>query len=154
MPDWVSHILIGLIIAEIFNLKPKSLVVLGALLPDFLFKIAALGVFINIPVTELYWTLLPIHLPLGTLFVTLIISTFFRFNYTKTIILISIGTVTHYSSDALFKSFLINPQTMLFFPLSWRMFSFDLLWANQFFIVLIISILVYGIVKIIKKNYH
>ena len=39
MPDWLSHIIIGLIFAELFNINKKGLVVLGSLLPDFIVKI-------------------------------------------------------------------------------------------------------------------
>jgi len=56
MPDWISHILIALIIVELFNLKLKSLVLLGSILPDFFFKISTLGLFFNIPTTDIYWS--------------------------------------------------------------------------------------------------
>ena len=150
MPDWVSHILIALIIVELFNIKPKSLVLFGALLPDFFFKTTTIGNFIDIPVGEFYWILLPIHIPLGSFLFTLIIAQLFRFNYVKTIILISIGWITHYASDALFRLFLVNPQAMLFFPFSWKMFSFELLWMEQFYMVLIITLIVYIIIKLVK----
>ncbi len=152
MPDWISHILIALIIAELFNLKPKSLVVVGAILPDFFFKITTLGIFISIPVTEIYWSLLPFHIPLGSLFFTLIITPLFRFNYFTTLLLIAVGFITHYASDAFFKSFLINPQAMLFWPFSWKQFSLNLLWSNQYYIILIITLVIYILIKIFKIN--
>lgn len=152
MPDWISHILIGLIIAELFKIKPRSLVVLGSILPDFFFKISTLGTFMKIPATEIYWGLLPIHIPLGTFFFTLIVSSLFRYDYFKSILLITIGWITHYFSDAFFRSFIINPQAMLLFPFSWEQFSFGLLWSNEYYIILGIIILLYLIVKTLKIN--
>ena len=150
MPDWISHILIALIVVQLFNLKPKSLVVLGAVLPDFFFKLSILGAFISIPVSEIYWGLLPMHIPLGTFLFTLIIAPLFKFDYLKTILLITMGVVTHYASDALFKNFIINPQAMLLFPLSWKPFGFNLLWSNEYYLVLMIVILIYLVIKLFK----
>lgn len=45
MPDWLSHILIGLIAAEVFNIDKKGLVTLGSLLPDFAVKVYLLSFF-------------------------------------------------------------------------------------------------------------
>jgi hypothetical protein len=150
MPDWISHILIALIIVELFNIKPRSLVVLGSILPDFFFKSSILGAFFTIPISEIYWGLLPLHLPIGTFLFTLVIASLFRFNYPLTILLITIGWTTHYASDALFKNFIINPQAMLLFPFSWRPFGFNILWSNEYYIILIITILVYTTIKLFK----
>ena len=152
MPDWISHILIALIIVELFNIKYKGLVALGSVLPDFFFKIATLGTFIKIPSTEIYWILLPIHIPLGTLFLTLIIASFFRFDYFKTVLFITVGWITHFASDSLFRSLLINPQAMLLFPFSWNMFSFSLLWSDEYYIILIIAMILYLTVKLSKPK--
>src|SRR3989344_5938182 len=117
MPDWISHILIALIIVELFNLKLKSLVLLGSILPDFFFKISTLGLFFYIP----------------------------------TILLITIGWVTHFASDILFKTFLINTQAMLLFPFSWRSFNLNLLWGEKYYIILIITLIVYILVRLLKN---
>ena len=48
MPDLMSHLLIGLIIAELFNVKKKSLVLLGTLVPDLLPKINMIYIKLNL----------------------------------------------------------------------------------------------------------
>ena len=151
MQDWISHILIALIIVELFNLKLKSLVLLGSILPDFFFKISTLGLFFNIPTIDIYWILLPIHQPLGALFLTFIVMILFRFDYISTILLITIGWVTHFASDILFKTFLINTQAMLLFPFSWRSFNLNLLWGEKYYIILIITLIVYILVRLLKN---
>ena len=49
MPDLMSHLLIGLILAELLNTKKKSLVVLGALMPDLISKIHLVYFYFGFP---------------------------------------------------------------------------------------------------------
>jgi len=80
----------------------------------------------------------------------LIIASFFRFDYFKTVLFITVGWITHFASDSLFRSLLINPQAMLLFPFSWNMFSFSLLWSDEYYIILIIAMILYLTVKLSK----
>ena len=76
----MSHILIALIISELFNIKKKSLVVLGALMPDFFVKIVVLVNFFKLPYDILYWFFYPLHTPIGCILITLLVVPFFRYN--------------------------------------------------------------------------
>jgi len=137
MPDWISHMLIGLILAKMFNLKRKSLVVLGALLPDFIIKISTLGFFVDMPLS-LYWFLVPGHLPIGLILITIFITPFFLTRFKATFTLITIGWMSHVLADLSTRFFMNNPQGMLLFPLSWRMFSYQLIWPEEYYIAIII----------------
>lgn len=150
MPDWLSHLFIGLIICSLFNLKPKSLVLLGSLLPDFLFKITTIGFFIKIPTSFIYWFFAPMHTPIGSFLMALAITPLFRFKYKKTLLFISIGLVTHFAADSLVKFFLKCSQLILLFPFSWKSFSLPLIWADQYYMILFASIFIYGLIILIK----
>ena len=112
MPDWISHILLALIICEIFNIRKKSLVILGSLLPDVLFKIQLIGNIIDIPQYEIYWLLAPLHTPIGCLLATFLIIFLFKYPKKKTFLLVTFGWISHLLIDMVTK-FLFLGQTIL-----------------------------------------
>ena len=140
MPDWISHVLIGLIICEIFRIKPKSLVLLGALLPDIILKVELIHNFIPIG-DNLFWLFMPLHTPIGNLLVTFLLLPVFNYNKKKTFFLITIGWISHLLSDMMTKHFIIGQ--FLLFPLSWKTSGFGMVWPEEFYLILIPLLVVY-----------
>lgn len=152
MPDWLSHILIALIIVELFNIKYKSLVVLGSLLPDLVTKFHLINIFRVFPQGLLDPFFVIFHTPIMVFLLALIIAPFFRLNQKLVIGLISLGWITHILSDLTNKHLLFG-QSFLLFPFSWRQFEIGLFWPDQYYLVLIPLLIVYLVIKLIKFRF-
>lgn len=156
MPDLITHVLIGLIVCELFNIKRKSLIILGSVLPDLVLKLSLLGFFIDIPMKEIKWLLIPFHTPSGLILVTIILILFFRVNhrnyveYAKNFLFISLGWMLHLAADLTNKEVFIN-QMLLFYPFSWKSYELNIFWSNQYWYLLIISLIIYVAILFIKK---
>lgn len=130
MPDWISHILFGLIICHLFNIKRKSLVVLGAILPDLIGKIKMLNYLFPgspdwiIPLSNVW------HTPLPSIISALIIALFFNYPYLESAILLILGDISHFLSDGTAKSFLFDGYL-------------PILWADQYYIAILVLALTY-----------
>ena len=137
MPDLISHVLLGLILAYIFNIKPRSIVVLGAILPDTLGKLKMINYLIPgapewiTPFSNLF------HNPLPLFIFVLIVALFFIIPYIKSILFISLGASSHLLADGTTKSFLFKGYL-------------PILWADQYYYALLVLIVLYII--IIKYN--
>lgn len=149
MPDWISHILIGLIICELFNIKKKSLVLLGALLPDLLIKIKALSLLGLVSEGKILWALLPFHAPAGCLLLTVLILPLFKFDKVKAFSLISIGWASHILADITNWHIMYTSMYVLM-PFSWANIELKWLWPDQYYIILAITTVSYVLVKVIK----
>lgn len=149
MPDWISHIIIGLIFAELFKIDKKGLVVLGSLLPDFIVKISILSFFFHINSNFLFITAL-YHSPVMGLIIPGLIVPLFKYNWKKTYFYVTSGYMLHIFADS-FTRYYING--ILFFPFSYDLFSFGILWAEQYWVVAIISILAYVAIRLYKNFY-
>ncbi len=146
MPDWMSHLLISLIVAELFNIEKKSLVLLGALIPDLLSKVFLLYFYLD---TFKDLSFSSFHTPLVCFILTILIAPLFKYDKVKTVFLINIGLITHFLSDLTMRHFTSGMN--LFFPLSIKSYKLDLIWPEQSIYVLIASLVVFIIIKIIKK---
>jgi hypothetical protein len=153
MPDWISHILIGLIFAELFNIKKKGLVVLGSLLPDFLAKIYLLSFFAPINDNLLFVTHL-YHSPLMAFIIPGLLTPLFRYNWKETYFLTASGFLLHIMADGLGKYFTDSTEGILLYPFSYKFFSLNLLWPEQYWIVLIASLAVYLLIRFVKNYFH
>ena len=150
MPDLVSHVLIALIICELFSIKPKSLVILGAILPDITQKFYLVHLFI--PTSDSpYWLLLPFHTPIGQILLSFIIIQLFRFDRKKAFIYLTIGWSSHIFADMFSRHFLLGQ--LLLFPLSWKSFEFGLMWFEQYYIILAVLIVIYLSTKMLKSHF-
>lgn len=149
MPDLISHAIIGFLICELLNLRPKSLVVLGAVMPDLLLKWELLHTIFPIG-DRLYWFLMPLHTPVGLLLATFIIIHFFNYSKGKTFLLITSGWLSHILSDLIFNKHFYDGNFLLF-PFSWVSFEIGMVWAEEFYLVLIPLLIIYIIVKITKS---
>ena len=146
MPDWISHILIGLIFAEIFSIRKKGLVVFGSLLPDFAVKVHLFGAFFHVSdklafVTQLY------HSPVMGLIIPGLAVPFFRYDWKKTYLFITSGFMLHLFADSFTR---LYHDGILLYPFSYGYFSFGLLWPEQYWIVIIAYLAVYVLIKLAK----
>ena len=149
MPDWLSHILIGLIFAEVFNIKKKSLVVLGSLLPDFISKAYLLGFFTHLNDSITFISAL-YHSPVMGFIIPAFIIPFFKYKPEKTYFFVFSGFMLHLLADSFTKNFATGT---LLYPFSYGYFSFNLFWPEQYWIILLISIITYALVRYFKYNF-
>ena len=148
MPDWLTHVVIGLVIIEIFSIKKKSLILLGTILPDILPKIALLKMFIHLPVKLTFFK--SFHTPFIMFLGILIIAPIFRYNYKKVVLLLSTGALTHFITDAMLKSFIGGMN--LFYPFSLGQFRINLIWPEKSYLILLPTLLFYFLIIIYKNH--
>lgn len=146
MPDWLSHILIGLIAAEILNIDKKSLVVLGSLIPDFIVKINLLPAFFHVNDNLLFVTRL-YHSPVMGLIIPALIVPLFKYNWKKTYLFVTLGFMLHLFADSFTKHF---NDGILLYPFSTGFFSFNVFWPEQYWIATLISLAAYILIKLVK----
>lgn len=149
MPDWISHILFAIILIEIFSIKRKSLVILGALLPDMIIKFELLSLILPIDKYFINSFLLPFHTPIGMFLFTILLVPFFNFDHYKTYLSLFIGWSSHLMLDTTNKHMIIG-ENQLFFPFSWKNFEFSLFWPNQYYYIILILIFVLIAILLIK----
>lgn len=148
MPDLMSHLLIGLILTELFNVKKKSIVLLGALIPDLLSKMSLLFAYLQIHHT-MRWD--SFHTPFMAFLLGILVSAFFRYDNLNVIIYFNIGSMSHFISDLTIRHF-GEGGTRLLFPFSIKSYSLNLLWPEQSIYVLIAAALIYLIIKISRRK--
>jgi hypothetical protein len=156
MPDWLSHVLLGLVICEIFNIRKKSLVLIGAVLPDIL-RLSKLLTFFPVDSSSTYKIFFPLHTPIGSLVLACLVALLFDYKYVAAVWLLSIGWISHFFLDV-FQRHLGFGENLLFFPLSWNNLELGVVAINQFYYVLIPLIVAYLIVRAVwhvrqSKNY-
>ena len=150
MPDWFTHVLIGLIIAEVFNVRKKSLILIGTILPDILPKLVLLRLFIPIPNIS-YSTLKAFHTPFVMVIVILLAAPIFKYSYKKAVVLMGTGAISHMLADAALTHFAGGVR--LLYPFSMEKYSFNFFWPNESFIIMIPLLIMYiAIVAIRRKN--
>jgi len=154
MPDWISHILLGLIIAEISNTNKKSLVVLGSILPDIVLKTYTISLLTPIPLNFLFWFFYPLHTVAGIILLSLLITQLFKYDPKKAFMLIFAGALSHILLDMTTKPMVYNIQGLLLFPFSWKAYSLGLFYSEQYWIVAIILLFAYIITKYLLRKYR
>ena len=148
MPDLMSHLLIGLILAELFNIKKKSIVVMGALAPDLLAKIHLVYYYLGINPGILFSSF---HTPLMLFLVSLLLAPLFLYDSIKFLIAFNIGSVSEILSDLTMKHFTIS-GSRLFFPFSMKNYTLNWIWPEQSIYVLVALLTVYFALSAIKKK--
>lgn len=149
MPDWLSHILVGLIVAELFNINKKSLVVLGSLLPDFVVKTSLLSAFFHVNDDLLFISRL-YHSPIMGLIIPALIVPFFKYDWRKTYSFVMLGFVLHLFADSFTKHYY---DGLLLYPISTSFFSFNVFWPEQYWIITVSSLVAYALIKFIKYQF-
>ncbi|MFH1052977.1 MAG: hypothetical protein V1740_01035 [Candidatus Woesearchaeota archaeon] len=135
MPDWISHLMLGLILAKVFRVKKKSLVLLGAILPDILFQFYHLSLFFKIP-ENTEWLLVGFHQPFAMIILSLVIPFFFKHGYIKSFFMLTIGWIGHVVID------IINVASfnhgMILLPFSWTVVSFGSFYIAEYFFYILL----------------
>jgi hypothetical protein len=147
MPDLMGHLVIGLILAELLDIKKKSLVVLGALMPDLVAKIYLLYFYFGIPATISF---VSFHSPIMMFLLSILIAPLFKYDKLKTFIFFNIGSASHFLSDLTMRHFTVS-GTRLFFPFSFNNYTINLIWPEDSIYILIVSLFIYIIIKISKN---
>ena len=146
MPDWMSHLLIGLILAELFHIRKKSFVALGALMPDFLVKLHLFFFYFEIKQS---FSFNSFHTPVMCFLLAVLIAPLFKHDRFKTIFLMSVGSVTHFLSDFVMRHF--DGGVRIFFPASMKSYNFNLIWPEQSIYILTSVFIVYVFIRVVKK---
>jgi LexA-binding, inner membrane-associated putative hydrolase len=149
MPDLLSHILLVLIPSEIINFNKKSLLLIGAILPDIVTKLFLFGFFVPIP-SFIIGGFILFHGIFPLLFLVVFISLFFKKSFTA-FYLILIGAFSHIFIDV-FNAHHIGGMK-LFYPFSNSSFRIDLFWPDQYYLVLLPLLFTYILIKVYKKYY-
>lgn len=149
MPDWISHILIGLAAAELFSIDKKGLVVLGSLLPDFVVKINLLSAFVHVN-DSLLFTARLYHSPVIGIIIPALIAPLFRYDLKKTYFFIMLGFMLHLFADSFTRQYY---NGILLYPFSKGFFSFNVFWPEQYWIIMICSLAAYALMKFIKFQF-
>lgn len=152
MPDWLTHVVIGLILIDIFKVRKKSLVLLGVLLPDFLPKLILLRLFFPVQDYLNYKVLTAFHVPFVFFFFTLLIAPLFKYNYKKVVFWLNLGAISHFLADSLLRHF-SDAGIKLFYPLLLNKFTLGLVWPNESYFILIPALIVYLGIILIKKKF-
>lgn len=149
MPDWLSHMLIGLILAELFRVKKKSVVMLGAILPDLVVKISLIGLFIHLPAWFRYFVIHS-HVPVICILMTLFIALVFRYDQVRILLWMNLGVLSHFISDLTMKHF--TGGMLLFFPFTIKEYSLNLFWADYSLILVLPLLAVYLVLLYYNKK--
>ncbi len=148
MPDLMTHLIIGLILAELFSIRKKSLILLGAIAPDILSKIPLIFFYLGI---SLPISFIPFHTPFMWFLLSILIAPLFRYDKLKTILLINIGSMSHFLFDLTMKHFTVV-GSRLFFPFSNINYTLNWIWPEQSIYILIGSLILYLIIRYVKKS--
>jgi|SRR3989338_1225568 len=148
MPDLMSHLLIGLILAELLNTKKKSLVVLGALMPDLISKIHLVYFYFGFPHSISFYNF---HTPLMAFLLSVLIAPLFEYSSLRTVFYFNIGSISHFLSDLTMKHFTLT-GTPLFFPFLRHGYTLNLVWPEQSIYILAATLAVYAVIKFTRKR--
>ena len=148
MPDLLSHVLIGLILAELFNVKKKSLVVLGAIAPDILSKFYLIYFYFNLPPIISF---VPFHTQVMMFLLSIVIAPLFRQDNVKIILLFNLGAMSHILADLTMKHFTVM-GSRIFFPFDMSNYTLNLIWPDDSLFILLGCFVIYIIIRSIKGN--
>jgi len=152
VPDWLTHVVIGLVLIELFSIRKGSLVLLGTLLPDILPKLVLLRLLIPLP--DLNLSLFKAsHIPFVLFLLTLIVAPLFRYDYKKVVLLLNLGTLSHFIADSLLRH--LQPSGIRWlYPFSTQRIGLSLVWPEQSYYILIPAVLFYMGIVLLKKHFN
>lgn len=153
MPDWLTHLVIGLILIELIHLKKKgwkSLIMLGTILPDILTKLLLVEKWIPLP--EGFSVLTAFHSPLILALFILLIAPLFRHNYRVIVLALGLGTTSHILSDLMLHHLDPASGIMLFYPFSFVRFSFGWVWPEQSYLIFVPLLIIYLGIILVKSR--
>lgn len=151
MPDWITHIAVAYTVCAIlsiryreFNTPNTVLVLVGAVLPDFI-KASLIFEFLGYNVWDYLW---PIHLPVGSFILAGIISLLFQ-DKRAAFLFLSLGVVVHFALDLLL--FNVSGGIALFYPFYWGAWQLDLITTENIYVTLL-ALFTALVVYIIKNR--
>lgn len=149
MPEWGTHVIVGLLLAEIFKVKKKSVVLVGAILPDIFVKLTLMRLFIPIPNLD-YSMLGAFHVPFVFFLSSLLLAPLFHERYASIVLWLNLGAASHFLTDALLRH-LAEGGVRLLYPLSLDYYTLSLFWPEQSYWLGILAAPLYGILIALKK---
>ncbi|MFQ6051954.1 MAG: hypothetical protein ACE5K4_09705 [Candidatus Hydrothermarchaeota archaeon] len=143
MPDWVTHICFGYLIACLMNARVRP-VILGSVLPDLSKLFMIFTHFLDhFKVLNFF---LPFHTIFGSLLSGALISSFFK-HWKETYLMIIIGLLSHFALDSLLYPF--GNLNEFFYPL----FTFEthgFIWSDSY-LPAMVSIPIAGLVWLKRR---
>ncbi len=146
MPDWTTHVIAGWLTGKAIK-RDVTIVVVGSLLPD-VFKIQLLFDFLKIDTHGFFD---PLHTPIGTILVALLISLLFEMHKLAFFLLL-VGASTHYFLD--FFLIHVSDGIRLFFPLSWKGYQIHAISSGNYWVTMIAVALAIIFYFLFKKFSH
>ena len=148
MPDLMSHLLIGLILAELFDVRKKSLVALGAIMPDIFSKLDLIYFFLGkMPIVSFA----SFHTPLMCFLLSILVASLFAYSKIKAVFLLSLGSISHFLADLSIRHF-NEFGTRFLFPFSMKNYTLSLIWPEQSIYVMAFSLIAYLSIIFVKKK--
>lgn len=137
MPDWITHIAVAWTLCTILGFKYKQfnttntvLVMVGAVIPDAV----KVGMIIEYLGYGTWDFITPLHLPMGSLIITAMITLLFKEKKTVFLFLL-LGLATHFGLDLLLMN--VTGGITLFYPFYWGQWQLDLVATNDYNITIV-----------------
>jgi hypothetical protein len=127
MPDWVVHLGFAYIMARLIKLRDLKLFFLGSILPDIGRLALYFTDFAHLNSISSSSYLAVFHTPFMAALVASVISTFSK-NFKKCWVLIFLGAIFHLALDL--TQYRIGNGVLLFYPVSFKQFYFNLFWSG------------------------
>jgi len=143
MPDWTTHVIAGWITGKATKMN-VTLVVVGSLLPD-LVKIQLIFTKLEINTHGFFD---PLHTPVGTLLVALLIATLFP-AVKKAFLFLVAGATTHYFLDFFLEH--VAGGMKLLFPFSWKEYQIHLIPSENYWMT-VVAVIIGAIFYIIFRK--
>jgi len=125
MPSLLAHIFLGMLLAYLFRVKRKSVLLFGAILPD-------IKIFVYLLATPLLGLsaanalIVPVHSPFGSLLLALFFASILpKDEYGKNLFLLCLGVGAHFALDASIYPFYGIEHYLLLYPFSWSIYGID-----------------------------
>jgi hypothetical protein len=125
MPSLLAHIFLGMLLALVFRVKNRSILLFGAILPD-------IKIFLYLLSTPLLGLsaanslIVPVHSPFGSFLLALFFASLLpRALYARNLFLLCLGIASHFFLDASIYPFYGIEHYLLLYPLSWTAYGME-----------------------------
>jgi hypothetical protein len=125
MPSLLAHIFLGMLLASVFRVKNRSILLFGAILPD-------IKIFLYLLATPLLGLsaanslIVPVHSPFGSFLLALFYASLLpRVHYARNLFLLCLGVVSHFFLDASIYPFYGIEHYLLLYPFSWTAYGIE-----------------------------
>jgi len=125
MPSLLAHIFLGMVLAHVFKVKRKSILLFGSILPD-------IKIFLYLLATPLLGLsaansmIIPIHSLFGSLLLALFFASILpKEEYKSNLSLLCLGILGHFALDASIYPFYGIEHYLLLYPFSWSTYGIE-----------------------------